>query len=104
MGYYTKHEIEIIGGSSDLICELREFSEEAKYALDECGKTEQECKWYSHRKELKEFSLKHPDVLFKLHGEGEENGDVWDEYFKNGKMQVCKARMVMPGFDEKLLA
>ena len=43
-----------------------------------------------------EISKKHPDVLFKLRGEGENSGDIWDKYYKNGKMQKCDARIVIP--------
>jgi hypothetical protein len=50
------------------------------------------------------LSLKFPDVLFKLSGEGENQGDVWVKYFKNGKMQLCMAELVLDdAYDESKL-
>lgn len=43
-------------------------------------------KWYDHEKEMKQLSKEFPDVLFKLHGEGEDKYDIWDKYFMGGKM------------------
>jgi len=37
--------------------------------------------------------------MFTLHGEGEENEDIWDKYFLNGKCQVAKAEWTIPPFD-----
>lgn len=34
---------------------------------------------------------------------GEENEDVWDTYYKNGKKQYCKAQMMIPPFNESKL-
>jgi hypothetical protein len=41
-----------------------------------------------------------PTVLFTLKGEGEESGDMWFKYFKNGKMQVAMARIEFDSFNE----
>jgi hypothetical protein len=103
MGYYTRHELEIQNGSNDLIQELREFSDDANYALNENGDTEQEGKWYDHENELKSFSLLHPKVIFKLIGEGEESGDLWHEYYMGGKVQVCKVVISYPKFNPDFL-
>lgn len=103
MGYYTRHSLEIVGGSNDLIAELRDFSEDAAYAVDENGDSSDSCKWYRHQDEMKAFSLKHPEVVFKLIGEGEENDDMWHEYYKNGKMQIVKAKIVFDEYCEDLL-
>jgi len=103
MGYYTRYTLEIINGSEDLIEEFRNQNDSARYAIDEFGNTIQECKWYSSNDELIKFSLNHPDVLFKLSGEGEESGDIWDLYVKNGKSQLCVAEIVRPPFDPEKL-
>lgn len=104
MGYYTQYNLEMIEGSSDLIEGLLSECEEARYALGASGDCEQATKWYEHKRDMISFSKKHPDALFKLSGEGEESGDCWHEYYKNGKVQECKAKIVYPEFNEDLLA
>jgi len=87
----------------DIIEEFREKYEGAQYAISPSGNTNESCKWYEHEQELQEFSKTHPDVLFELVGEGEESGDLWIKYFKNGKMQRCGAEITYPPFDETKL-
>ena len=60
-------------------------------------------KWYTHQQDMKELSKIYPETTFLLEGEGEESEDIWRKYFKNGKMQVCKAEIVFPAFDESKL-
>ena len=103
MGYYTRHKLEIVGGDNDIIEALRSQSEEASYAIDDNGDTEESCKWYSHEVDLKDFSERVPNVLFKLSGEGEEAGDLWVEYYQDGKMQRCTAKITYDEFDCKKL-
>jgi hypothetical protein len=92
----------MIEGDEKSINEFREFSENDKYAIDENG----EChKWYSHQEEIIKFSKTKPDVIFMLSGEGEESGDAWRIYVKDGHTQECNAEMVYPEFDKgKLLS
>lgn len=87
----------------DVIGIFRTQCDSAKIALDEAGDTEEDCKWYSHERDLKEFSEEYSGYLFTLHGEGEEVGDIWNKYFKNGKMQKAKAQIIIPEFNEALL-
>lgn len=85
--------------------EPQEAIEDAKATLDrgydpfENG----EIRWYEHEAEMRELSKQFPEVLFELHGEGEQNDDMWYKYFKNGKMQTCSVIIDFPPFDEKKL-
>lgn len=101
MGYMTRFRLSLDGDdvTQEIIADLRKGSDYASYALSSDGSTQDETKWYGHKDDLKEFSKKYPTVLFCLHGEGEEAGDIWDQYFLNGKVQVCKAEIVIPPFD-----
>lgn len=74
------------------------------YGVTPEGESMDSCKWYDHEKDMKAFSKKFPNVLFTLHGEGEEAGDVWNKYFVNGKMQVARATIAIAPFDKDKLA
>jgi hypothetical protein len=69
--------------------------DDMSYAMTLGGSTQEQCKWYEHDKDMIEMSMKFPLVLFKLHGEGEESGDIWDAYYLNGKSQKHKARVMI---------
>lgn len=103
MGYYTCYELSVMNGSSELITEFVGESEYASYAMSADGDSVECCKWYNHEDELRAFSLRYPDVVFVLRGEGEDSGDIWIKYIKNGKCQVCKAMIVFDEFDEAKL-
>ena len=49
MGYYTHHELSIVKGDNDLISKFREVSEDASYAINDSGDSEESCKWYRHQ-------------------------------------------------------
>ncbi len=57
-------------------------------------------KWYEHEDDMKRLSFQFPDTLFRLSGEGEEPGDIWVKYFKDGKMQAMKAEIKFADFNE----
>lgn len=129
MGYYTRFDMSVYDGnynSFDIAKYMSEKSKEndAYYAFEydlekffekgdmdeQCGdalvlslESNDESKWYEHEKEMRDLSKEFPDVVFKLHGEGEENEDIWDKYFMNGKMQYCHAQMLLPPFDKEKL-
>lgn len=58
-----------------------------------------EATWDNHEKDMLKLSNEFPKTLFKLHGVGEENVDIWDKYFLDGKMQKCYAEFILPPFD-----
>lgn len=74
-------------------------SEEARYAMTRNGSPSEECKWYNHEDELKNFSKKYPAYVFTLKGEGEESGDIWVKYFLNGKQQTANAKIIFDPLD-----
>lgn len=101
MGYYTNYSL-----SFDKTVDKEKLVEDLEtvsgYSWD--GSFEQsDIKWYSALDNMKIISSKHPEVLFTLDGVGEESGDIWRAYFKDGKMQYEKAKIVIDEFDESKL-
>jgi hypothetical protein len=110
MGYYTTFTLKITSPKTSTLTEetiihnFREQYECAKYALSEDGYPIEPCKWYECESELKAFSKSYPEHLFLLVGEGEESGDLWKLYVKNGKCQRASARVIYDEYDESKLA
>lgn len=101
MGYYTNYSLSIHGATTD-----SEENELIQEVIDTSGYSyvfDKACEWYDHESDLKTVSALHPNIVFKLHGEGDESGDLWNKYFKAGKMQECRARIVYDEFDESKL-
>ena len=107
MGYYTTHTFEPLTDNEELklkiIDDLRSSNEEAEIAFDDTGGAIDSVKWYDSDNDLKEFSKKYPDVVLSMFCEGEGNGDMYYQYFKDGKMQVCPAKITYDEYDEKEL-
>lgn len=55
--------------------------------------------WYSEQEDMVLLSTKFPSVLFAIHREGENNGDMMDTYYWNGKMQICPAIITYDDYD-----
>lgn len=105
MGYYTYYSLEVIGEDTEnVIKELRSENDNAEYAFTESGDSYDSLKWYDYEKDMRSFSTRFPDLIFKLSGEGEEPGDLWIRYFKNGKMQYSKAIITYEPFNEGKLS
>lgn len=101
MGYYTKHKLEIIEGNDNKTDYISEIVEISGYSSS-LFKGE-EYKWYDSDIHMKYYSKKHPNTVFRLSGEGEESGDIWVKYYKNGKVHSCKARITHDTYDESKL-
>lgn len=115
MGYYTSYSLEA-RSKKFLPDDLKAITEKLKelhvldYALDdrwtEIKSLElyddiffdgADCvKWYEHDRDMKELSLAFPDVIFCLHGQGEDPGDIWDDYWQNGTNEYCPVEIVYP--------
>ena len=108
MGYYTAHTMRAEGAvNEDVARQINKALEEKEiigYALDtgyyydkeqfiswDCADS---AKWYSHEEDMLDISRQFPDVTFLLSGEGENQGDMWDEYFHNGTAELCTAEIV----------
>jgi len=107
MGYYTNHILSIVESKTRVNNNVQEYinnHEEIEYGLgDSFGENEEAHKWYTHEDDMKELSKNFIDTLFLLEGEGEEGGDLWKEYYRNGKMQRCDAKLTYDDFDEDKL-
>lgn len=106
MGYYTVFSGDVTGPEVLLMEFFKDaergdtFGEYAfplNYLLDDHVNYGESMKWYSHEKDMDALSLLYPNLLFTLSGEGEESGDMWRQYHRNGKNVYVKAKVV---FDE----
>jgi len=105
MGYSTEFSLVINNGPNSLIKDLILDSEKQYigHALLESGENNFDCKWYSHSNDMAKFSLKHPNVLFILTGQGEDSFDSWRKYYKNGQEQISEGVISYAPFDENKL-
>ena len=97
MGYYTYYELGVT--PTDGVDHEQEINTTTGYG-DCFG---YEIKWYEHERHMRKYSTRYPKHLFELRGAGEENGDLWIEYYKNGQMQRCRGKVVYDDYDEALL-
>jgi len=89
MGYYTNYRLELENAEApDIISTLLKENEDAAWALDDEGYSKNEAKWYNAQEDIKSFSIKYPNTLFKLFGDGEESEDLWVLFAKNDKSYV----------------
>lgn len=109
MGYETRFEINVNALIDDeihygneysaliakVLNRIEEISDYKLYGGHEISGT-----WYDHRKHLNAVSIEFPQVEIHLRGEGEEQGDVWEKKFRNGKMSVSKQMTSMTPFSE----
>jgi len=51
-------------------------------------------KWYDWSKDMASLSLKYPNLLFSLEGEGEDSGDIWKAWARNGKVVEARAKII----------
>jgi len=95
MGYYTDFDIS-------------KNSEEVQEAIEEqSGYTfysgHLNAKWYNCEADVRAVSKRFPDQLITVSGVGEEQGDMWVLYAKDGKIQTAKASITFEPFDESKL-
>jgi len=108
MGYYTHHSLTIMDKESkefdiDEVPNLKQILQ-LEIPGYEGNPFEEKCKWYDHDKDMMKVSSHFPELIFKLHGEGEESGDIWNTLYVNGNKLACKTEIVteMPPMEEVL--
>lgn len=105
MGYYSDFDICVSSKqfTADEINEIIERQKETNDAcanfayLDYCRGGESwygNLKWYSCEENMQEISKMFPDAIFIVEVSGEEHGDFWKLYAKNGRTQVCRGEII----------
>ena len=99
----TLEMIQLPVDKNDIIKELREFSDDCAFLLDEKGNTHESGNGYTIDKDIQRFSLRYPNLIFQLDigwdsGFGNEPSRY---YFKNGEKQDVNTKIVYdePKFD-----
>lgn len=95
MSYRTYFQLEVIGQTD--VDHEEEINQEYNGGWD---LFQDDQSWYEYQQDMKEYSLRYPELIFKLIGSGDQNDDMWICYFKNGKMQECPAIITFDEFDE----
>ncbi|CAM0055225.1 hypothetical protein VPHK460_0175 [Vibrio phage K460] len=101
MGYYTDYTVEVENGDpfEEVLDAIKEQSDYSGWDGNEL----RDVKWYRYRDDVKYISRRFPDKLIVVSGEGEESGDVWREYFLDGKSHCVKAKFAFEDFDKNKL-
>ena len=110
MGYYTRYELEIVRDSErakDLIDSADSVTIPGSYDLNLSrllNGNYDTMKWYDWESDMASLSKDWPNVLFALSGEGEEPGDLWKAWVRNGKVVKVQGRIVydVPDLDKVL--
>jgi len=108
MGYDTSFKIALIGNEDlsivdEVVKSLRLhtpyklWNTKNKWAPDRI--TTDNCSWTHHTRDMKLISTLFPLITFEVEGSGEEQGDVWKEYFLNGKTARYEAVITIPEYN-----
>lgn len=97
MGYSTNYKLNYSGNPINNLAGW--LDEVTGYDWDDSLELP-DVKWYDHHNDMVKISKMFPSELFTLEGEGEESGDIWKAYYKNGLCQDCPAKITFDEFDE----
>lgn len=102
MGYYTWFTLSIL---EDPANQEENFYEELDKKIGRVAELKEygaiDAKWYDWESDMIELSKKFPKIMFRLDGSGEEQFDVWDCHFCNGRSYYRKIQTYWEPFDEK---
>lgn len=118
MGYYTSFHLDVyqhddwIGERKDFQAIPDDICDELEKEIDRIGVFEDGnildgywgyAKWYRSDEDMLKLSTKFPDLLFILHGDGEDSEDLWNTYYHNGASQHAQALITYDDYDPKKL-
>ena len=104
MGYITQFDLDLDGPEEA----LQEFVEAGDnggetasgvYYMDFVNGETISCKWYNSKEDMIELSKKFPELLFSVDAAGEEPGDLWKAWARNGKYKRIEPEMIWPKVD-----
>jgi hypothetical protein len=61
------------------------------------------CHWYNSQEEMTVLSKKYPHYIFDLTGDGEDQGDIWNAFYWNGRSYRWNLEYQMPQVDVERL-
>jgi hypothetical protein len=100
MGYSTWYTLEIIPEPPEGHPLLEELVD-SDVKIDQTINDGWDSKWYDHDVEMVMLSQKYPEFIFSLDGTGEENGDNWITFYKNGFLYMeCQPEWYPPKFED----
>lgn len=105
MGYYTSYSLSVTG-PEEFMDEFKQYAGSGatfgqydlavkQWLVDDLD----EMKWYDWKDDVADISERFPFLLFEVTGEGEEAGDLWHAYARNGKVSVVRAQITFPKID-----
>lgn len=106
MSYHTAYTISVDNVPDDILEKIKDRMEELGiigYAVNYDLSCAEPVNWFSEEEDMLILSREFSDVHFEVHGEGENQGDIWEDHFLGGKVQRCNAQIVIPEFDPEQL-
>lgn len=112
MGYYTNFELTVTPEPSEELHKYLTVSDYnqllsyigAFYRYPTGEYSSSEWKWYNWEDDMLDLSIRFPDYVFRLFGDGEDRDDLWVAFFKNGLSYTVNLIVDIPPFDESKLA
>ncbi len=101
MGYNTTYKVYVVNDTPAKWTLDKDLARISDYVFDD-GEAH-DIKWYEHDAEMKLLSKEHPDTIYEVRGNGEDESDVWVSFYKDGKSYKVNLAPVYPAFDEGLL-
>lgn len=109
MGYYTKYDLDMkkrtaesLPSEEEVLKTLAQIDgidfDEENPCFDEFF--EEPLKWYGHDRDMKMISSLYSGVLFTLTGWGEEQDDIWVNYYLDGNSYFHGVEIKFPSFEE----